>query len=75
VALAKIEAALSEAGCNFADVVRVTYMLPRAPDFEACWPVLRAAFGENPPAATMVECGLIETKYLIEIEVTALLPE
>ena len=30
------------------------------------------AFGDNPPAATMVECGLIDDKYRIEIEVTAL---
>ena len=73
-ALATIGAALDKAGAGFPDVVRVTYMLPRAADFEACWPVLRAAFGENPPAATMIECGLIDPKYLIEIEVTALLP-
>jgi enamine deaminase RidA (YjgF/YER057c/UK114 family) len=47
-------------------------MLPDATDFEPCWPILRAAFGENPPVATMIECGLIDRKYRIEIEVTAL---
>ncbi|KIN60704.1 Endoribonuclease L-PSP family protein [Sulfitobacter noctilucae] len=73
-ALEIIAAALDEAGASFADVVRVTYMLPDRAEFEPCWPVLVAAFGENPPAATMIECGLIDPKYRIEIEVTALLP-
>lgn len=71
-ALAIIGKALAEAGTSFANVVRVTYMLPDAAEFEACWPALRAAFGDNPPAATMIECGLIDPKYRIEIEVTAL---
>jgi enamine deaminase RidA (YjgF/YER057c/UK114 family) len=69
-----IEDALKRAGAGMRDVVRVTYMLPDRRDFEACWPVLSAAFGANPPAATMIECGLIDPKYKIEIEVTALLP-
>lgn len=74
-ALQVIENALKTAGTTFADVVRVRYMLPNAEDFTACFPLLRAAFSDNPPAATMIECGLIDAKYLIEIEVTALLPE
>ena len=73
-ALSIIENALAQAGAGFADVVRVTYMLPDRSDFEACWPLLQAAFGANPPAATMIECGLIDPKYRIEIEVTARLP-
>lgn len=74
-ALRIIERALAEAGCSFADVVRVTYMLPDRREFEPCWPLLRATFGDNPPAATMIECGLIDPKDRIEIEVTALLPQ
>ena len=35
---------------------------------------LAETFGANPPAATMIECGLIDSKYRIEIEVTALAP-
>jgi enamine deaminase RidA (YjgF/YER057c/UK114 family) len=54
--------------------VRVTYMLPTAADFEACWPILSKTFGKAPPVATMIECGLIDPKYKIEIEVTAILP-
>ncbi|MEM9581863.1 MAG: RidA family protein [Pseudomonadota bacterium] len=70
-ALKIIEKALSEAGATFKDVIRVTYMLPAAAEFEECWPALREAFGDAPPAATMIECGLIDPKYRIEIEVIA----
>ncbi len=73
-ALKVIGSALEEAGTDFAHVVRVTYMLPDRTEFEACWPHLKEAFGENPPAATMIECGLIDPKYRIEIEVSAVLP-
>ena len=69
--VANIEAALAEAGCGLADVVRVRYMLPRAEDFEPCWPTLRRAFGEARPAATMIVCGLSDPRMRIEIEVTA----
>ena len=62
---------LAEAGCGFEHVVRVNYYLPEAAEFEPCWPVLAETFGANPPVATMVECGLIDPKYRIEIEVTA----
>jgi enamine deaminase RidA (YjgF/YER057c/UK114 family) len=72
-ALDVIGAALVEAGSDFAHVVRVTYMLPDPNDFEACWPILSATFGDNPPAATMISCALIDPKYKIEIEITALL--
>ena len=71
-ALDIIAAALAEAGSGFDKVVRVHYILPDRHEFEVCWPSLRAAFGDNPPAATMIECGLIDPKYRIEIEVTAL---
>ncbi len=71
-ALDTITAALTEAGVGLADVVRVTYYLPDRSEFEPCWPILAEAFGANPPVATMLECGLIDAKYRIEIEVTAL---
>lgn len=73
--LAIIEKALDQAGVGFADVVRVRYILPDRGEFEACWPVLVETFGDHPPAATMFEAGLIDPKYRIEIEVTALLPK
>jgi enamine deaminase RidA (YjgF/YER057c/UK114 family) len=69
--LANVGAALAQAGCSFADVVRVRYMLPDAADFEPCWPVLRRTFGEVRPAATMLMCGLADPRMKIEIEVYA----
>ena len=71
-ALNIIETALAQAGVSFAQAVRVTYYLPNAADFQACWPLLAKTFGANPPAATMIECNLIDSKYRIEIELTAL---
>ncbi|MFZ7093256.1 RidA family protein [Primorskyibacter sp. 2E233] len=73
-ALATIEKALAEAGASFPDVVRVNYYLPDATEFEPCWPILLETFGANPPAATMIECNLIDPKFRIEIELTAHLP-
>ena len=73
-ALDTIGAALQKAGVGFADVVRVTYMLPDRHEFEPCFAILEHTFGDHPPAATMIECGLIDPKYRIEIEVTALAP-
>ena len=49
--LRNIEAALVEAGSGLGDVVRVTYVLPDAAEFPACWPVLRRHFGDVRPAA------------------------
>lgn len=69
--LLNIERALTEAGCAFADVVRVHYILPDAAEFPRCWPALRRAFGTVRPAATMLAAGLSDPRMKIEIEVTA----
>lgn len=69
--LRNIETALAQAGSGLRDVVRVTYMLPDAAEFPACWPVLRRYFGEIRPAATMIAVGLADPRMRIEIEVTA----
>ncbi|MDG4824088.1 RidA family protein [Asanoa sp. WMMD1127] len=70
-AIRNVEAALAEAGCTLADVVRVRYLLPDRADFEPCWPTLRAAFGDVRPAATMLVCGLADPAMRFEIEVDA----
>ena len=70
--LRNIESALVQAGSSLGDVVRVTYILPQASDFQRCWPVLRRHFGESRPAATMISAGLVDPRMKIEIEVTAL---
>lgn len=75
LALQIIGAALDKAGAGFANVVRVTYVLPDRGDFEPCWPLLSATFGAHPPAAMMIEAGLIDPAHKIEIEVTAYLPK
>lgn len=74
-ALRVITKALDEAGTDMAHVVRVVYYMSDIRMFETCWPLLREAFGANPPAATVIEAKLIDPADLIEIEVTALLPE
>ena len=70
--LKNIESALQQAGASLNDVVRVTYLLPNAAEFEPCWPVLRRHFGDVRPAATMICAGLADPRMKIEIEVTAL---
>ncbi len=57
---------------DFSKAVRVNYYLPNASDFPKCFDILAETFGDNPRAATMIECGLIDPKYKIEIELTAL---
>jgi enamine deaminase RidA (YjgF/YER057c/UK114 family) len=69
--LRNIEAALAQAGASLRDVVRVTYVLPKADEFPQCWPTLRKYFGEVRPAAMMISAGLADPRMRIEIEVTA----
>lgn len=70
-----IEKALKECGATMADVVRVRYIMPDAKQFPELYPLLAKTFGDNPPAATFIECDLIDPKYLIEIEAIAYIGE
>jgi len=69
--LNNIQSALRQAGADFADIVRVTYVLPDAARFPDCWPILRKYFGSVRPAAMMIAAGLSDPRMQIEIEVTA----
>jgi enamine deaminase RidA (YjgF/YER057c/UK114 family) len=69
--LKNIEHALHQAGASLSDIVRVTYIVPNAADFEPCWPTLRKYFDRVRPAATMISAGLADPRMKIEIEVTA----
>ena|SRR6266567_4511969 len=69
--LRNIDSALEEAGSTRADILRVRYILPSVDDFEPCWPILRAYFGDVRPAAAMISAGLSDPRMMIEIEVTA----
>ncbi|WP_396601375.1 RidA family protein [Algibacter sp. R77976] len=70
--LLNIKKTLKEAEASLSDVVRVTYILPKADEFELCWPILKKYFGAIKPAATMLSAGLANEKMKIEIQVTAL---
>ncbi len=69
--LKNIQFALRQAGADFADVVRVNYIVPKGERFQDCWPVLRKYFGTGRPAMTMISAGLLDPRMQIEIEVTA----
>jgi enamine deaminase RidA (YjgF/YER057c/UK114 family) len=69
--LKNIQSALRQADAEFADVVRVTYVLPNAARFPDCWPILRKYLGTVRPAAMMISAGLADPRMQIEIEVTA----
>jgi len=70
-----IAAALEEAGGGLEHVVRTRlFLADRADGLE----VLRAhgeAFGEIRPAATGVVVGMLDPRWLVEVEVDAILPE
>ncbi|KAK0122355.1 hypothetical protein ONS95_010596 [Cadophora gregata] len=69
--LKNIETALQEADATLKDVVRVRYILPDKKEFPLIWPVLKKAFGDVRPAATMIQAELMKDEMRIEIEVTA----
>ena len=66
-----IRAAMEKGGFSLEDVVSVTYIFPRADDFEPCWQVFRKYLGETRPAATAIIAALIDPRMKIEIQVTA----
>ena len=70
--LKNIALTLKQADSKIEDIVRVTYILPDATEFEKCWPTLRKYFANVRPAATMFSAGLADPKMKIEIQVTAL---
>jgi enamine deaminase RidA (YjgF/YER057c/UK114 family) len=65
-----IKAAMEKAGFGLEHIVRVHYILPKAEEFQACWPVLRKFLGDIRPAATMFVAVLVDPRMKIEIEVT-----
>lgn len=67
-----IKNTLELADSDLSDIVRVTYILPKASDFESCWPVLQKYLGNIKPAATMFSAGLADKNMKIEIQVTAI---
>ena len=66
-----IEACSGEVGAPLSSIVRATYYVPRAADWQVIAPVLGEILGDIRPAATAVVCDLIDPRMRIEIEVTA----
>lgn len=69
-----ITKALADAGSRLEHVVRVNYILVRPADWERVAPVLGEYFGNIRPAATAIIAGLVDPRMLIEIQVTARVP-
>jgi len=69
----KIEKALIEEGATLNDVTRTRIYVTDISQWEEVAKVMHHFFGEIKPASTMVEVSaLIDPRFLIEIEVTAL---
>lgn len=72
--LERIEAALREAGCGPEDVVRTRIYLTDAAHVDEVGRAHREFFGAARPATTGVVTGLLDPRWLVEIEADALLP-
>lgn len=71
-----IEAALAEAGASLADVVRTRVMLTDITTWEAAARAHGAVFAGIRPACTFVEVsGFIDSDWLVELEVDAVILE
>jgi len=70
-ALGTIGKSLAEGGFAMTDVVRATYYLSDAANWDFVGPVLGETFGAIRPAATCIVTGLVKPEMKIEIEVTA----
>ncbi len=68
-----VEAALAEAGGGLADVVRTRVYLTDAAHVGDAMRAHGEAFATVRPACTGVVCGLLDPRWLVELEVEALL--
>lgn len=69
--LAIIASALAEAGASLADVVRSRIYLSRPEDIAEVGRAHLEALGHARPATTAVVCALLDPRWLVEIEVDA----
>lgn len=65
---------LQAAGCDLKDVVKATVYLTKQEYFQAYNKIYMEAFPEPRPARATVIAGLVDEKFLIEIEAIAKLP-
>jgi len=70
-----VESALAEAGASFSDVVRTRLYLTTLDAFEGVGRAHAEAFADvRPASAAVVVAGLVDPRWLVEIEVDAILP-
>lgn len=75
-ALDKIKATLESAGARPEDVVRTRMFVTNIDHWEAIGKAHQEVFGTIKPCTTMVEVArLIDDKYLVEIEATAIIDQ
>ena len=72
--LANLETCLAAAGCGLRDVVRVGVYLAAREDFARMNELYAEAFGDTKPARTTIVCGLMDERYLVEMDLVALRP-
>lgn len=73
-ALQKIEETLTRAGASLKDVVRTRMFVTNIEQWEAIGKAHQEFFAEIKPCTTMVEVSrLIDDKYLVEIEASAII--
>jgi 2-iminobutanoate/2-iminopropanoate deaminase len=72
--LENIHTILCEAGCDFKDVVKVTTYITKPEYLQAYNKIYMEYFPEPRPARATVIAGLVDEKFLIEIEAIAKLP-
>ena len=70
-----IAAALEEAGGGLEHVVRTRIFLANAADGREVVRAHGEVFGEIRPASTGVVAGMLDPRWLVEVEVDAVLPE
>jgi len=78
-AIANCLAVLAEAGGGPEHVTRMTWFVADKDDYDASRPQIGAAYrelmGSSYPAMSLFQVGLLEPGALVEIEITAVVPE
>ncbi len=75
-AIENVETALSAADATLSDVVRTRLYVTDSDDWEAVGRAHAEAFGDTPPATTLVEvAALVDPAMLVEVEATALVAD
>ena len=66
---------LEAAGTSLDNAIKATVYLRRWKDFDAFNDVYRSYFPQDPPGRTTTQPGRLGGDYLVEIELTAVMPE